>query len=250
MNLSRLSVTQGLILVNTVVFLLGMFFQKTALFCIPLPDVLHGAPTPTLEVKGAYSWFTCFMMGEPWRLITYQFLHGGFVHLLFNMWALYFFGPAVERVMGSRLFLIYYLVCGVGGALTSSLLAGLGVYSMLMQGPGTDAVCNALAYYAGYHGEVQAWQMVPMIGASAAVYGVMVAASFLYPNALVELLIPPVTMTLRTFAWVIIGISVIVIAFNLNNAGGEAGHLGGIAVGAVIMLGYRLYARSRRGYRG
>lgn len=246
MSLSRLfplSVTKSIIILNVLVYVLGLFFRQYAAFCIAVPD---GFDTSTLEVMGAYSWFTCMMLHEPWRLITYQFLHGGIVHLLFNMWALYFFGPAVERRMGSVRFLIYYLICGVGGALTSSLLAGLGVYSLLQEMPYVDVLCRLLAEAAGYDGVLQPWQLVPLIGASAAVYGVMVAASFLYPKALVQLLMPPVTMTLRTFAWVIIGISVIVIAFNLNNAGGEAGHLGGIVVGAIIMWGYRLYARTRR----
>ncbi len=245
MNRTSPSVTTSLIIINVVVFLVGQVARQPALLGISVPGA--DVTEPTLQVMGAYSWFTCFMEGEIWRLVTYQFLHEiDFRHILLNMVALFFFGPAVERIMGPRKFLLYYLGCGVAGALSSSVLADIGLYSSL-DDQSVYSVnqrlysLNALVQqFTDYSGTVEPWQMVPMIGASAAVYGVMVSVAFMFPHVRITLLFPPVSMTMRTFALVIIGIIIgkaaVSVLLNLNNAGGEAGHLGGIIMGAIIML--------------
>lgn len=236
MNERRLSVTHALIIINAVVFFVGLMVQREAVLGIPYPQ----APKTSLfEILCAYSWFTCFLEGEIWRLITYQFVHANFGHILFNMWALYFFGPAVEHAMGPRRYLLFYLVCGIAGALFSSLLAGLNLYSSLPESPQATLICNQLAEYAGYTGQVHCWEMIPLIGASASIYGVMVACAFMYPDVQISLLFPPITLRLRTFAICVIGIATATILFNLSNAGGEAGHLGGIIMGALIMTAWK-----------
>ncbi|MBR5889205.1 MAG: rhomboid family intramembrane serine protease [Akkermansia sp.] len=242
MNERRLSVTNALIIINAVVFFVGLTVQKEALLSIPYPQ----APkTSIFEIICAYSWFTCFLEGELWRIITYQFVHANFGHILFNMWALYFFGPPVESAMGARRFLVFYLACGVAGALFSSLLAGLNLYSSLPDIPEAQMICNQLAAYAGYAGLVECWEMIPLIGASASIYGVLVACAFMYPDVQISLLFPPITLRLRTFAICIIGIAAATILFNFNNAGGEAGHLGGIIMGAIIMLAWKYRLMNR-----
>ncbi len=236
MNERRLSVTHALIIINAVVFFVGLMVQREAVLGIPYPQ----APKTSLfEILCAYSWFTCFLEGEIWRLITYQFVHANFGHILFNMWALYFFGPAVEQAMGPRRYLLFYLVCGIAGALFSSLLAGLNLYSSLPYSPQATLICNQLAEFAGYTGQVHCWEMIPLIGASASIYGVMVACAFMYPDVQISLLFPPITLRLRTFAICVIGIATATILFNLSNAGGEAGHLGGIIMGALIMMAWK-----------
>ena len=236
MNERRLSVTHALIIINAVVFFVGLMVQREAVLGIPYPQ----APKTSLfEILCAYSWFTCFLEGEIWRLITYQFVHANFGHILFNMWALYFFGPAVEQAMGPRRYLLFYLVCGIAGALFSSLLAGLNLYSSLPDSPQATLICNQLAEFAGYTGQVHCWEMIPLIGASASIYGVMVACAFMYPDVQISLLFPPITLRLRTFAICVIGIASATILFNLSNAGGEAGHLGGIIMGALIMMAWK-----------
>lgn len=229
----KLSVTNALIIINVVVFMVGLMVQREALLGISFPQ---GPKTSVFEITCAYSWFTCFLEGQLWRLVTYQFVHANFGHILFNMWALYFFGPAVEQAMGPRRFLLFYLVCGVAGALFSSLLAGLNLYTSLPDIPQKEIICNQIAAFAGYEGYVQCWEMIPLVGASAAIYGVMVACAFMYPDVMISLLFPPITLRLRTFAIIIIGIASATILFNLGNAGGEAGHLGGIIMGALVMV--------------
>lgn len=242
MNQYRLTVTQSLLLINIVVFVVGIMVQRNAYLGIAIPE---GGPISIFELLGAHSWYLTFTEGQIWRLITYQFVHANLGHVVFNMWALYFFGPAVEQVFGPKRFLAFYLLCGVAGALFSSVLAGLGFYSSLPTTPDTIALVNYLANFSGYEGTVVPWQMVPLVGASAAIYGIMVAVAFMYPDVRISLLFPPVTMTMRTFALVVIGIATVVILFNGGNAGGEAGHLGGIIMGAVIMLVWKLRGQLR-----
>lgn len=230
MNQNRLSVTTALIIINVVVFVVGLIVQRPAVFGIMYPSA---QATSIFEIIGAYSWFTCFKEWEIWRIITYQFVHANFGHLLFNMWALYFFGPAVENVFGPRRFLLFYLVCGISGALFSSILSTIGFYTPDAQ---IELICQYLLNFSGYTGSaVAAWEMIPLIGASAAIYGVIIAVAFMYPESQISLIFPPVTMKLRTFALLIIGIASITILLSLSNAGGEAGHLGGIIAGAIIM---------------
>lgn len=238
----QMSVTTALIISNVAIFLLGSIFTTPAIFGISCPA--SPEPASTFFVRGAYSWFTCFMEGEPWRLITYQFLHAGTMHLVFNMWALYFFGSAVENAMGSARYLAFYLACGVAGALFSSLLAGLGFFDVAPT-PELDHILQFIANYTGYE-SLQLWQLTPMVGASAAIYGVLVAVAFLYPHLRISLLFPPVTMTLRTFALVVLALAVCTVLVNGRNAGGEAGHLGGIILAAIIMSIWRYrYIRQR-----
>lgn len=230
-----LSVTNALIILCVTIFVVGLLVQREAMFGIPCPQAPRSS---VFEILFSYSWFSCFLKGQLWRLVTYQFVHANMGHLLFNMWALYFFGPAVEQVFGPKRFLAFYLVCGVAGALCSSLLAGLDWYTTLPAG--AQGLCQMLAEHAGYTGVVEPWQMMPLVGASASIYGVMVATAFLYPDVRISLLFPPVTLKLRTFTLGVIGIAAATILFNLSNAGGEAGHLGGIIMGALLMVIYRL----------
>ena len=102
-----------------------------------------------------------------WRLVTYMFVHGGFWHLAINMWGLYLFGSMLERRMGSANFLKLYFISGVVGALL----------------------------WLGFN-----WNSyIPCVGASGALFGVMVAAAMMYPNAMIMLLIPPIPLKLKTF---------------------------------------------------
>ena len=142
---------------------------------------------------------------QVWRLVTFQFLHADFGHLFFNSIAIYFFGAFVEQQLRSRAFLFFYLLCGVAGALGASLL-GL------------------------FQGDFQ-WQLV---GASAGVFGILAVAALIAPKMQVRLLIPPVTLTMRQLAIILLGIGVLTILLGGRNAGGEAGHLGGALAGFLF----------------
>ena len=228
-NRGGLSVTKSLIILNVIIFLVGMVARQEAVFNIACPG---GRSTSTFEVLFAYSWFTCFIEGQLWRLITYQFVHANVGHLVFNMWALYFFGPAVEGIFGPKRYLLFYLSCGVAGALFSSAITASGLIGPSGMELGNTVYGQFLSSLSPF---MPLWQLIPLVGASAAIYGIMVAVAFMFPHARVSLLFPPVTLSMRTLALCVIGIAVFIVLSSGDNAGGEAGHLGGIIMGALIM---------------
>jgi membrane associated rhomboid family serine protease len=161
-----------------------------------------------------FSASTAIAKGQVWRFVTFQFVHAGFTHLLFNMLALYMFGQLVESTLGRRRYLAFYLVCGVGGALA---YLGLWVAGLLVYAP---------------------W--VPLVGASAGIFGVLLAAAHIAPDARVMLLFPPIPLRLRTLAYGLLVVAAVTVITGGRNAGGEAAHLGGAIVGVLLMRVPRL----------
>ena len=150
---------------------------------------------------------------EPWQLVTYAFLHGGFAHIFFNMLGLYMFGSEVERLFGTRFYLAYYFGCVVSAALT--------------------------------HLAVTSWMGVPpypTVGASGGVYGLLLAFGVYFPHRRVLLLFPPIPLPARVF---VIVFAVVELIFGVTGtAAGVAhfAHLGGM-IGGWLMIQYR-----RRGF--
>lgn len=176
---------------------------------------------PFLQAHLHFSTKKGFLQIEFWRLIGFQFLHthDTLMHLLFNMMGLFFFGPLVERELGSKRYLAFYLLCGIAGALLYTIL-NLGGLSVQALTGGAEQVTFLLF----------SDMATPLIGASAGVFGVLVAGARLAPNATVHLfmLIP---VRFGTLAWVLIGIELVMLFTGARNAGGHAAHLGGAAAG-------------------
>lgn len=145
---------------------------------------------------------------EYWRLLTYQFLHGGYVHLGMNMMALYVFGPLIEKWWGPKRFLAFYLLCGACGAWLMAMFAF------------NPNLIN------GQH----AW----LVGASGSIFGVLVASAMLYPKDEVKLIIPPMWVTVRKLAIIFIVLS-IGSMFVGYNVGGNAAHVGGAVFGYLLV---------------
>jgi membrane associated rhomboid family serine protease len=176
---------------------------------------------PFLQAHLHFSTLKGFFQVEFWRLLGFQFLHthDTIMHLLFNMMGLFFFGPLVERELGSKRYLAFYLLCGIAGALFYTLLNVGGIAVQMITGdprPVTFLLFSDIS--------------TPLIGASAGVFGVLIAGARLAPNATVHLfmLIP---VRFGTLAWVLIGIEVFMLVTGARNAGGHAAHLGGAAAG-------------------
>jgi membrane associated rhomboid family serine protease len=151
-----------------------------------------------------------------WRFIGFQFLHANLAHLIFNMMGLWFFGPVVERYLGGKRYAAFYLLCGICGAAMYLLLNFLGAKVML---PGQSVpflLPNA--------------PTTPLVGASAGVFGVIMASAFLAPSAevLVFMIIP---MPLRNLAYTLVAVALLTLFVGGDNAGGEAAHLGGAIAG-------------------
>ncbi len=147
--------------------------------------------------------------GQVWRFFTYQFLHRGFFHILMNMIGLYFFGPLMEQWWGSKRFVAFYLLCGSSGAV---LYAVLGLIA-----PGVIFSSEGL------------------VGASGAIFGILAACATLFPHQRVQLLIPPVPMSVRTMALIFLGLSLLSVLAGSANAGGDAAHLGGAILAFVLV---------------
>lgn len=180
---------------------------------------------PFLESILHYSTERGFFGLQVWRLIGFQFLHSREMlgHILLNMLGLFFFGPMVERRLGRRRYLAFYLLCGICGALLYTLLNVLGYVAQILF-PDAPPIPGLLFNN----------PMTPLVGASAGVYGVLMAGAYVAPNATV-LLMFIIPMKLRTLAYLIVGIAFLVILTGGRNAGGEAGHLGGALAGWYLI---------------
>lgn len=164
-----------------------------------------------------------------YQVVSYMFLHADFNHLFFNMFALWMFGRTVEYDLGPKRFLIYYMVCGVGAALLQ-LLVGWIEYQVLTGSPETWVYAQGLL-------------RVPTVGASGAIFGLLLAFGFLHPNAQIMLLIPPIPIRAK---WFVVIYGVIELFFGIS--GYQAGvahfaHLGGMLWGLLLLLYWR---KSRR----
>ena len=153
---------------------------------------------------------------EYWQLITYAFLHGGLTHLAFNMFALYMFGSEIERLLGTRRYLVYYFVCVMGAALAQLLVA-----------------------------QLQGGDPEPTVGASGGIFGLLLAFGLAFPKRKLILLFPPIPMP----AWLFVTLYGLLELF-LGVTGSQAGvahfaHLGGMAAGFLLILYWRMRGLSR-----
>ncbi len=141
----------------------------------------------------------------PWQLITYQFLHGNFSHILFNMLALWMFGMEIEELWGPKRFLMFYLAAGIGGGLVQLIM------SALMDG-----------------------RAAPTIGASGAIFGVMIAFALMFPERYVY-----VYFLIPVKAKYLIGFMIIFNLLAVNDDGGGVAylcHIGGALTGFIYMM--------------
>ncbi|HQY89256.1 MAG TPA: rhomboid family intramembrane serine protease [Tepidisphaeraceae bacterium] len=222
-NMQPLSVVTWLVIINIAVFILDHF-----LFAGPMqqevgPDgaVHRFRGESPLFWWGYFSSDTAFNHFQLWRVLTFQFLHADASHIIGNLLGLYFMGPMVEQSLGRRRFLAFYLLCGVAGP-----IAYMGM--------------NAVGVLDGGAGALLSGSQTPLIGASAGVFGVLVAAAVIAPRVMVQLIFPPIPMQLRTLALGLLALATITVFTNGHNAGGEAAHLGGAAMGFLLIRQPRL----------
>ncbi len=163
-------VVKNLLIINCIFFLPFL-----------LIDHLSAAGPVTTMLGGFYFNSPNF---RPWQLITYMFMHGSFTHILFNMFGLFIFGPILEYFMGSKRFLNFYLICGIGAGLLQMLVQAIEVHNLIgsftIPSPSLDQSYfqaggpNYQALYDIYH--------APLVGASGAIFGVLVGFALLFPD--------------------------------------------------------------------
>ena len=161
-----------------------------------------------------YQWFALFPIGSPffrwWQFVTHMFMHGNFMHIFFNMWSLIVFGPMLERLWGSKKFLIFYFVCGLGAAL-----------------------CHELVLL------TQPLSNIPTVGASGAIYGLLLGFGMLYPNYVLTLVFPPVSLKAKWFVAIFAGIELLTGVLGTHDGVAHFAHLGGMLIGWLLILWWR-----------
>lgn len=156
---------------------------------------------------------------KPWQLVTYMFMHGGFGHLFFNMYTLFIFGSVLENVWGTKKFLTFYFVTGIGAALVN-----IGVQYLT----GSFALT---------------------VGASGAIYGILMGYAMLYPDSMLTLIFPPVSMKAKWFVLIFAGIELLLgISNNPADNVAHFAHLGGLIFAFILIMfwkkKHRLYGRN------
>lgn len=175
-----------------------------------------------------------------WQPVTYMFMHGNFGHLFFNMFALWMFGAAVENYWGVKKFLIYYFVAGVGAALVYELWQYID-FNYIMHVQDYSGVQISLKETITVD---QFMNRFTMVGASGAVYGLLLAFGMLFPNSLIYIyfLIP---VKAKWFVLIYGGIEVLYCIFASSDGIAHIAHLGGMLFGLLLILLWRKRDRRR-----
>lgn len=198
-----LPMTRNLLWILAIAFLAQQFLGDAVvpLMLWPFGDYPVGVGADGLPVSVGF---------QPWQLITYAFLHGGFGHLFFNGIALYQFGSRLEYVWGAKKYLTFFLVCAAGAGLCQLLFMVL-----VPQSAG------------------------PTIGASGGVYGLLLAYGLMFPRERVMLLIPPVPMSARTLVLVFGALSLFMGVTGTGGGIAHFAHLGGMLFGWLLIRYWR-----------
>jgi membrane associated rhomboid family serine protease len=200
-------ITRALLIANVAVFLLQMVLGDTSTFAL----TQHFALWPWgPDINGQVADGSVIVAGfRPWQIVTYAFMHGSITHLLFNMLALFMFGGTIERTFGRNEYLLYYFVCLVVAALAQLLVVHFFTPD----------------------------KMFPTVGASGAIFGLLLAFGMMYPHEKVMLMFLPIPMP----AWLFVT-GYAVIELFLGVTGTQAGvahfaHLGGM-LGGYLLIEY------------
>ncbi|WP_159522293.1 rhomboid family intramembrane serine protease [Sunxiuqinia indica] len=182
---------------------------------------------------------------EPYQIVTHMFMHGGFTHLLFNMFALWMFGRILESVWGPKRFFIYYFATGLGAAVLHTFVNWIEYQSVVSQMTpekidlvmqnGGDIWMQGKNYTDPLMGKLNLLLNVPTVGASGAVFGVLLGFGMLFPNTQLMLLFPPIPIKAKYF---VIGYGLIELYLGLSRPGSNVAHfahLGGMLFGYLLI---------------
>lgn len=196
-------VTKNLIIINVLMFLATLSFERfmyTYLSLFPVQSPLF----------------------QPYQVVTHMFMHGSSMHIFFNMFTLFMFGPDIERAFGPKKFLIYYLATGLGAAALHTFVQYIEVSQMA---PNSAELMDMLG--------------TPTVGASGAIFGLLAAFGMLYPNRMLMLLIPPIPMKAKYFVLIFGAIELYLGLSGKQPGVAHFAHLGGAIFGVLIMLFWR-----------
>jgi membrane associated rhomboid family serine protease len=205
----------------------------------------------------AYNFLSLYYPENPdfkfWQPLSHMFMHGNVMHIFFNMFALFSFGTALEQMWGAKKFLFFYISCGLGAGLIHIIsnyyffhsgldtLVANGISSTEIQqvlGEGKfDSRWQEILSKSDFQSFIGAY-MIPAVGASGAIYGILVAFAFLFPDAELALMFIPVPIKAKYFVPVIVGLDLFsgVTGFSVFGDGiAHFAHVGGALIGFLMM---------------
>ena len=204
-------VTKNLIIINVIVFLASLLNE----------NFMIGTFALFYPTSPYFHW---------WQVVTHMFMHGGFWHIFFNMYTLLIVGGVVERILGSKKFLFFYFICGLG-----AVALHLGVEYLQMQSYMQGAALgNATAIQ-----NIALIKNTPTVGASGAIYGVLMGYAMLFPESRMTLLFPPVTLSAKWMVVIFAAIELFTGVTGLSAGIAHFAHLGGMLIGWLMILSWR-----------
>lgn len=186
---------------------------------------------------------------KPYQILSHMFMHANIWHLFFNMYALYIFGIVLEQVWGPKRFLIYYLVCGLGAALVHESVIAF-EYTRIVKALSPDQLQLVINEGTAYLGEgkyfndpsmlsLQLLLNTPTVGASGAVFGILLAFGVLFPNTQLMIIFPPIPIKAKYFV-LIYGAIELYLAFTQPGSNiAHSAHLGGMLFGYILIRYWR-----------
>ena len=185
-------VTRNLLIVNVIMFIATLIN----------PVFMKGTFSMAFPLSTEFRW---------WQPLTHMFMHDGFFHIFFNMYSLFLFGSVLERTIGSKKFVVFYFLSGIG--------------SMLL---------HLLTIYFWASPEVRIF--TPMLGASGAIYGLFIGYGMLYPDSVLTLVFPPVSLKAKWMMAIFVGIELLIGVLDTADGVAHFAHLGGALLGFVMIL--------------
>ena len=221
-------VVKNLLIINGI-FFLGTIAMKHV-YSIDLADYLG------LHYIGASDF-------KPYQFITYMFMHGNFAHLFFNMFALWMFGNSIENAWGPKRFLIFYFVCGIGAGITQEIVQYIQVHSEFSQYLYTFNGVEYIRTSAGNEVFADFMNQLTTVGASGAVYGILLAFGMMWPNSMIYIYFA-IPVKAKWFV-LIYGLIELFSGFSSIDNVAHFAHVGGMVFGLLLILYWR-YKESGR----
>lgn len=234
-------VTKNLLIVNVIIFLAMTIF----------PDQIGEAMDRHCGLHYYLSQNFIFT-----QFISYQFVHANFTHLFFNMFALFMFGMVIESIMGSKRFITYYLICGIGAGLIQMGVNAIEYYQLAQQLPesmiqrviqeGSNLINQGYNYRDPILGSLNALINTSTVGASGAIYGILLAYGLFFPNREMYIMFIPYPIKAK---WVVIGYAAIELLQGIGQANtniAHFAHLGGMLFGLLMILYWKKTGVIRR----
>ena len=193
---------------------------------------------------------------RPFQIITHMFMHAGFLHIFFNMYALWLFGQILEKVWGGKRFLIYYLITGFGAAAIHILVLHFRIQNVIgelsqeqiqiVYNEGHSVLLSGKNYVHHAMGQLNMMVNIPTVGASGAVFGVLLAFGMLFPNTELYLMFIPIPIKAK---YLVIGYGALELMNGISNTPGDNiahfAHLGGMLFGFILI---KIWGKNNRNY--